>query len=815
MTAAAAATMTMTAKAVASRINSGLQAGKRARLAVIAALALAALTSTAPPVHAQFTPSPRAAFVNPTGTGWNPWAAVGSGAALGYTPQAVGLYCSATGTAGTWIPCLGSGGGGGAAFTPTGIQFATSTTAAMVATPFQITTALGYSGSQVAQPTPASTTFLQALTNFKSQMVKVKIIGDSFTICSHLICGGNGQGPLVSNNRWPIQLANQLQATYGPLGAGMSPLVALAGTTPAAINPDLWSCSGTIDNSNLSLGPYQGTAGSMIHMTTGAICTLNDLRSLPFTNLSVYYATPTTSSSLAVVADGTTALGTATSANSAVAGAAAGGLTSRRFDGTVTLASTTHTVTFACTGDCYLYGAEPINGTTGASVSLMGIGGATAASFGTAPTTQLAFSDLMAGGPAATIVMDQTNDVALQSTTFVTDMTNIITHEQGLASAPTVILAIPPVDVVSTAHSMTGYTDAQRTLCSTFSLTCVNIQDRGATVGSTLVGWGTTYNASSGLWDLTGAAWPTGNAGVHPNDKGSLDEYQQIYAVLVNPSGQSEMDTTTIKAGALRQYVVTPVSGNYTSMTLNGLSGDGSRLGWVGGGPGDNNLYSDIPAGGTFLWRTGNVGIMTLSLSGGVSFGSLTQSSGAITAPSITAPSSGNLFLNGSNAAVTPAGVVIAAGFNGPLTGNASTAGVATNLAGGNLGTVHYQSSTSVTASLTPPVVNGTYALTEIPTASAAVAPVWTNLSNIFSLATTTPTLGGSLLSAGCSTEAPVTVTGATTTMACVMSGVAGNPTGIQPQCSVTAANTVVPQLCTGLATVTPVAQTYNIRVIR
>jgi hypothetical protein len=76
-----------------------------------------------------------------------------------------------------------------------------------------------------------------------------------------------------------------------------------------------------------------------------------------------------------------------------------------------------------------------------------------------------------------------------------------------------------------------------------------------------------------------------------------------------------------------------------------------------------------------------------------------------------------------------------------------------------------------------------------------------------------TTTLGGSALSVGCTNGTTVTVTGATTAMACVMTGVAGNPTNIQPQCAVTTTNTVTPALCTAVAT-TPTSQVYNIRVI-
>jgi hypothetical protein len=68
----------------------------------------------------------------------------------------------------------------------------------------------------------------------------------------------------------------------------------------------------------------------------------------------------------------------------------------------------------------------------------MGLGGATAGAFGATSTTQLAFSDLIPGGTKALIFMDQTNDASLSvaTGTFSTNVQNIITHEQALASAP-------------------------------------------------------------------------------------------------------------------------------------------------------------------------------------------------------------------------------------------------------------------------------------------------------------------------------------------------------------------------------------------
>lgn len=87
-------------------------------------------------------------------------------------------------------------------------------------------------------------------------------------------------------------------------------------------------------------------------------------------------------------------------------------------------------------------------------------------------------------------------------------------------------------------------------------------------------------------------------------------------------------------------------------------------------------------------------------------------------------------------------------------------------------------------------------------------------LSSLLPLAAATDRIGGSPLPPGCANQPTVRVPGATTGMVCLMSGADGRqPPNIQPQCFVSAANTVTPQLCTAVAA-TPAAQRYNIRVI-
>jgi hypothetical protein len=55
--------------------------------------------------------------------------------------------------------------------------------------------------------------------------------------------------------------------------------------------------------------------------------------------------------------------------------------------------------------------------------------------------------------------------------------------------------------------------------------------------------------------------------------------------------------------------------GTYTNFTLNGSNNNGTRLGFVGGGTGDPDLYLDVPTGGSFQFRVNNVHLIALSAS--------------------------------------------------------------------------------------------------------------------------------------------------------------------------------------------------------
>jgi hypothetical protein len=432
----------------------------------------------------------------------------------------------------------------------------------------------------VAQPSPSSATFLQALNNANNAPVHVAAFGDSFVICDHTNCGPSG-GPAVSTNRWLEQIRIQLQGIYGSHGTGVFPIIYGASSSPA-INSEGWSCAGSYDVSTGTLGPSQSTGNALVHLGNGASCTFHDSRNIAWDTLNTYCMTTSTSGSIAVGIDSGAHTGTACGTNTGSATAHVVSLAAT--------SSTSHAVTFTSTGDSYIYAAEGQAGSSGISVDNMGFGGATAATVGSSPAAQLAFSDLIPGGEQAAILMDMTNDAAagVPSTTFATNVQNFINHEQALSSAPTVMLAVPPVDVVNGTDSEAPYTAALTALCVANSLTCVNIQSRGATVGSRAVGWGTNYNPS--LFDQTGTAWPTGSQGIHPNDAGNLDEAQMIYAELVNPvSGSGGCTSNCTFTGA-----TTLSSTGGSTPPLNATTDDGL----VG-------VLNSTQAGGPFLSFTG------------------------------------------------------------------------------------------------------------------------------------------------------------------------------------------------------------------
>ena len=370
--------------------------------------------------------------------------------------------------------------------------------------------------TSTAFPALNTAAFQQALANAANQFVGVDLNGDSFNICNQTNCS---TGP-TRGSEFPEAVRNALlNAGYPSGGSGFHGLIFSAASSPAPIDPDYWTVTGTYDTSSNDFGPYQGSSNTLVHLTSGATATWHDYRAVKDDTLYLACVTKAASGTMTYSVDGGTA--TAVTACNTATGSAT------KHWATIPLGTSgDHTVVFTSTGDSYIYGAKGKNGTHGIFVDVHAIGGATAGMFGSAPTTQLGFHDTDPVQPQLVMMQDQTNDVAtgVSISTFTTNLTQFASH----FTTKQVSLLIPPVDVVSTGSGLNfgPYTAAQLSVCLSLSLQCGNVQDQ----------WGTTYNSASGLWDLSGTAWPSGNAGVHYSNAGAAAAAQVAFAKVLSPS---------------------------------------------------------------------------------------------------------------------------------------------------------------------------------------------------------------------------------------------------------------------------------------
>ena len=94
----------------------------------------------------------------------------------------------------------------------------------------------------------------------------------------------------------------------------------------------------------------------------------------------------------------------------------------------------------------------------------------------------------------------------------------------------------------------------------------------------------------------------------------------------------------SITAGTMQSHLLLGANTsntNYGSISLNGISADVTRLGFTGGGTGDNTLYIDVPTSGQYAFRRGGTQVMTLNSSGNL------QTIGTISVGNATPTTSG------------------------------------------------------------------------------------------------------------------------------------------------------------------------------
>ncbi|HVG26133.1 MAG TPA: hypothetical protein VM865_00900 [Acidobacteriaceae bacterium] len=108
-------------------------------------------------------------------------------------------------------------------------------------------------------------------------------------------------------------------------------------------------------------------------------------------------------------------------------------------------------------------------------------------------------------------------------------------------------------------------------------------------------------NGSSATWIMGGQTFTFSGGGFNAN--------------TINVANLSASALVSGYAG--RAQLAAGGSSGYSNFTLNGNNADGSRIGFIGGGAGDANLYLDVPTGGGFHFRVNNVHAITFTGDGG------------------------------------------------------------------------------------------------------------------------------------------------------------------------------------------------------
>jgi hypothetical protein len=127
----------------------------------------------------------------------------------------------------------------------------------------------------------------------------------------------------------------------------------------------------------------------------------------------------------------------------------------------------------------------------------------------------------------------------------------------------------------------------------------LNYQPQNSTVQWSL--GGTPYTFSPGAFSAGTINAGTLNATTVHATNGTLD------GVTIGATTPTTGTFTGVKSGYNgNAQIASGGSGGYSNFTLNGNNNDSTRLGFIGGGPGDPNFYLDVPAGGSFNFRVGS-----------------------------------------------------------------------------------------------------------------------------------------------------------------------------------------------------------------
>lgn len=167
---------------------------------------------------------------------------------------------------------------------------------------------------------------------------------------------------------------------------------------------------------------------------------------------------------------------------------------------------------------------------------------------------------------------------------------------------------------------------------------------------------------STAIWSLGGQQFTFAPGGFYTTN------------VNVTNVNATTVATSNIDAGYQGRVQLAPVgTTGYSNFTLNGSNDNGSRLGFIGGAPGDENLYFDSPTGGQFVFRVNQAWEVTLTGDAGgtvkTNVVQAQQVTGAGAAPSVAAGSAA-----GGGASATVSGTPLS-GVLSVTTGTSPSAG--------------------------------------------------------------------------------------------------------------------------------------------
>lgn len=196
------------------------------------------------------------------------------------------------------------------------------------------------------------------------------------------------------------------------------------------------------------------------------------------------------------------------------------------------------------------------------------------------------------------------------------------------------------------------------------------VPDPGSTAGSI------RYLREDGTWSVPAGGSggsPTGAAGgdlsgSYPNPTVSAVHATSgtLNGVTIGASTPGPGSFTYFYAGSGQNTQIAPSAsgGGYSNFTMNGNNADTTRLGFIGGGTGDPNLYLDVPSGGFFCLRIGSascnggeISSTGINVTGNLTGGTVTDGVASLHAGVLTGATTG-----------TFSGAVTAASYIGPAT---------------------------------------------------------------------------------------------------------------------------------------------------